>query len=314
MVLTVTMNPSVDVSYRLEQLILDDINRVGGAAVIKTAGGKGLNVSRVLRQVGLPVCATGIVGGTTGEFINQKCQEKGIDTQFLRVEEASRNCIAILHEGHQTEILEGGTVVPKGTEALFIEKYQKLISQSRCITISGSVLPGLSSTLYSQMIKLANTVGIKVLLDTSSQQLKNTLLGAHKPYAIKPNSAELSELLGRRVLDTIEELRKALEESLFEGVELVLVSRGANGGFARFGGRYYNITIPKIKVVNPVGSGDSSVAGLVYSLEHNFDPQQTLQHAMLFGMLNATATETGFVDLSQKDKYLDEIIVTEIVE
>ena len=108
MILTVTMNPSIDISYPLDVLQLDTVNRV--AEVSKTAGGKGLNVTRVLSEIKDPVAATGLLGGRTGQFILDHLGE-GIEKRFFEIAGDTRNCIAILHEGKQTEILEKGPTI-----------------------------------------------------------------------------------------------------------------------------------------------------------------------------------------------------------
>src|SRR4051812_13701696 len=106
MILTVTMNPSVDISYPIPDFKLDDVNRVEG--VRKTAGGKGLNVARVIKQMGEGVVTTGVLGGTIGDYIVQVLSKDRIENDFLKINQESRNCIAILHDSKQTEILESG--------------------------------------------------------------------------------------------------------------------------------------------------------------------------------------------------------------
>lgn len=136
------MNPSVDISYPLSTLKLDDVNRID--QVRKTAGGKGLNVTRVISQLGEDVLATGIIGGTIGDFIIQELQKDGINSQFLKTEKESRNCIAILHEGMQTEILESGPTLTLEEGQAFLETFTELLSKVSLITVSGSLPKGLS--------------------------------------------------------------------------------------------------------------------------------------------------------------------------
>lgn len=312
MILTATMNPAVDISYQLSDLQIDTVNRVSLDAVKKTAGGKGLNVSRVLRQANIEVCATGIVGGTTGQLIINQCREMGIETEFEQVEAESRNCIAILHDGNQTEILESGAEVSADVQEKFLEHFNTLLKRVEVVAISGSVLPGFSLDLYAKMVEMTGAQGKKVILDTSGVQLKNALMHHVKPFAIKPNSSELSELLDRPVEDTVESLKLALEDELFSDIPMILVSRGGNGGFAKIDQNYFEIKIPKIDVVNPVGSGDSTVAGISYSLEHGLSVEEMLKHAMLFGMLNALEDKTGYVNLANKDDIYPKINVEEI--
>src|SRR5699024_10283301 len=136
MILTITMNPSIDVSYSLNTLMIDSINRVD--QVSKTAGGKGLNVTRVLHQLKAPVLATGVLGGNFGDFIKEELRNEGIRYDFSEINGETRSCIAILHAGNQTEILEAGPEITEIEQNNFIEKYKKLLRDVDYITISGS--------------------------------------------------------------------------------------------------------------------------------------------------------------------------------
>ena len=136
MILTVTMNPSIDISYPLDVLQLDTVNRV--AEVSKTAGGKGLNVTRVLSEIKDPVAATGLLGGRTGQFILDHLGE-GIEERFFEIAGDTRNCIAILHEGKQTEILEKGPTISEKEGQGFLQHYRHLIDQVEVVAISGSL-------------------------------------------------------------------------------------------------------------------------------------------------------------------------------
>ncbi|MGO3838568.1 MAG: hexose kinase [Vagococcus sp.] len=309
MILTVTMNPSVDISYQIPHLNLNDINRLPITDVRKTAGGKGLNVARVLKQTNQHVGATGVIGGTTGEYIVSECKQANIETHFLEVQGESRNCVAILHDGQQTELLESGMSVSKQDVMSFLTHYETLLQSAELITISGSALPGFPNDLYVKMVDMANKYEKKVILDASGVQLKEALCAPKKPFGIKPNTSELSDLLDIPVLDTKEGIIQALNMPLFHDIPLILVSRGENGGVARIGDQFYDISIPKINVVNPVGSGDSTVAGIAYGLINGYKDTELLAYSMLFGMLNALEQQTGCVDLSKTNQYLPDIQV-----
>ena len=147
MILTVTMNPSVDISYPLTEFKLDTVNRV--QEVSKTAGGKGLNVSRVIHLMDEKLTATGIVGGFLGKFIQKQLDETGIPHHFLEIEEESRNCIAILHDGKQTEILESGPTITKKQSEDFLSVFDTLLKDTTIVTISGSLPKGIDSAFYN---------------------------------------------------------------------------------------------------------------------------------------------------------------------
>lgn len=310
MILTVTMNPSVDISYPLETLKLDTVNRV--STVSKTPGGKGLNVTRVLSEVGEDVVATGLVGGKLGDFIKEKLDQAGIGNRFFDIRGDTRNCIAILHEGLQTEILEAGPSIAPDEATAFLQHFKELSKDFDVIAISGSLPSGLPSDYYATVISLANANQKKVVLDCSGQALQDVLDQSEKPFVIKPNTEELAQLVGREVTDDIEDLKATLNQDLFDGIEWIIVSLGAKGAFAKHGDKFYRVRIPKIEVVNPVGSGDSTVAGIASALVQGFSDADLLKRANVLGMLNAQEEMTGHVNMSNYETLFNQIQVEEV--
>ena len=309
MILTVTLNPSIDISYPLEELKLDTVNRV--SEVSKTAGGKGLNVTRVLAESGETVGATGFVGGTNGQFIKTHLP-RDVQSFFYDILGDTRNCIAILHEGNQTEILEAGPEIIR-TEALgFLHHFKLLMPTADVIAISGSLPTGLPVDYYASLIEIAKEAGRKVVLDSSGKSLEAVLHSPFKPTVIKPNREELSQLLGRDVSADFEDLKEVLKDPLFEGIEWIIVSLGVDGAFAKHGDSFYKVDIPKIEVVNPVGSGDSTVAGISAALSSGKDDAALLTHAMVLGMLNAQEKMTGHINIHRYDDLYQQINVKEV--
>lgn len=312
MIVSVTMNPSVDISYQLREFKLNEVNRVSD--VFKTAGGKGLNVARVIHLLHSPVIATGILGGTIGDYIEKKLNEDSIRHDFLKTNQESRNCIAILHDGSQTEILESGPTFSNFEKDQFINHFTSLLERAEVITISGSLPKGLDAGVYTEMIRLAHLRKIPVILDCSGKLLKD-VLDSHgaKPNVIKPNIDELIQLLGCNVsADDAEGLKKAVSDSLFNGVEYVVVSLGAKGAFVKHHDEYYLAGIPKIEVVNPVGSGDSVVAGVAVALLQKKSTVDLIKTAMTTGVLNTMEQQTGFVDADKFDLIYNKIEVTKM--
>ncbi|HFU7085459.1 tagatose-6-phosphate kinase [Bacillus cereus] len=310
MILSVTMNPSVDISYSIHELKLDVVNRV--ETVHKTAGGKGLNVARVIAQMEEAVLATGVLGGTIGEYIIQELNKSNISNDFLKIKKESRNCIAILHEGMQTEILESGPTLSKEEGATFLEKFEYLLTTASLVTISGSLPKGLPTNFYYQMLEICNNNGIPVIIDSSGEPLKNTLVHKEKPFAIKPNTAELTQLLGINMEVGIIDLKQACNHELFTGIEWIIVSMGGEGALVRHGEDYYRVTIPKIEVVNPVGSGDATVAGLAVALHQNQTVEIVLKTAMTTGMLNTMEAGTGYINVNKFKQYFELVNVEKI--
>lgn len=307
MIITVTLNPAVDISYQLDTLTLDGTNRV--VHVEKTPGGKGLNVSRVLNQVGDKVIALGFLGGHIGEEIAEQLTKLKIENDFTKISGQTRNCVSILHDGQQTEILEKGPTIHEDEQEMFVDMFLKHAENSDVIVLSGSLSAGLTTDFYAKLLeKLPNK---KIIVDTSGSTLESTLKANVKPFAIKPNLEELSQLLQKEV--TKEILPFILkEEPLFKDVSLICVSLGGDGAIVKYDDAIYQVTIPKIQVVSPVGSGDSVVAGLASGLQRGYGIEEWLQHAMVLGMLNAQESKTGYVNLENYDNLKQQIIVTKI--
>ncbi|EOB5442416.1 hexose kinase [Yersinia enterocolitica] len=309
MILTVTMNPSVDISYPLEKLELDTVNRV--ADVRKEAGGKGLNVSRVIKLSGEDVLATGLVGGILGNYIVSHLDEVDIKHNFYRIARESRNCIAILHEGLQTEILESGPLITEQEQELFIKHFSGLLDISDTVTLSGSLPEGVPKNFYQTLIHISRNKNKKVLLDCSGECLKKATTGPDLPYLIKPNKQELEQLTGLSLVpDSLESFVNIISSSnTLQEIPWIVVSLGKHGAFARVEGCYYSIKIPEIYVINAVGSGDSTIAGLAIGINNHETPENTLKRAMAFGMLNAMEPQTGCINMNNFEHLFNRITV-----
>ena len=310
MILTITLNPSVDIAYQLDTFHLDTVNRVEN--VQKTAGGKGLNVTRVLKQIGEDVVATGFIGGEIGSYVKKQLTRNDIKNSFVEIGSETRNCIAVLHDGKQTEILEQGPTIQEHEALNFIEHLEIILNNVDVVVISGSLPKGLANNYYVKIIELCKKCGVAVVLDCSGEALKKVLESQQRPTVIKPNTEELSQLIGKEVTDDIQELKSVLSGQLFQGIDWIVVSLGAKGAFAKYKDKFYRVRIPKIKVVNPVGSGDSTVAGIAAGLVHALPEAELLKNANVLGMLNAQEEQTGYVNLVHSESLYSQIEVEEV--
>lgn len=311
MILTVTMNPSVDISYYMDSLSIDKVNRCH--KVRKTAGGKGLNVTRVINQMDEQVVATGLLGGSLGRFVEESLDNEKISHFFSEISGNTRNCIAILHDsGKQTEILESGPSISKQEISDFENSLLSKIEEVDVVTISGSLPNGVRGTFYEELLGKINRNKVKTILDTSGSSLKCVLKSKNKPYAIKPNLEELQELTGKKIKLDEQELVTVLSDSLFTGIPLILVSLGEKGAFVKFNTEFYKVNIPKIDVLNPVGSGDSTVAGLAIAISKNESIENVIKTAMTLGILNTKEEQTGYIDKNQFSDYFNQITVNKV--
>ncbi|GHU40944.1 tagatose-6-phosphate kinase [Bacilli bacterium] len=310
MIVTVTMNPSIDIAYPLADFKLDTVNRCEAAR--KTAGGKGLNVSRILHQLDEPLKATGLLGGALGEFIKRNLAEAGIAYTFSEIAQETRNCIAILHNGEQTEILESGPTVSEAELATFHQILEDLLKEATVLAISGSLPKGAPTDFYNQLLDMAHDKHIPVVLDTSGASLLAAVQHAHQPYLIKPNAEEVASLLGISEITNLTELKNSLQSELLREIPVIVVSLGSDGALVKAGEKFYKVDIPKIEVKNPVGSGDSTVAGLVSGIYHKQPLTDYVKKAMVLGMLNAQEATTGYVNLANYDNFYRQIKVSEV--
>lgn len=309
MILTVTLNPSVDISYKLEHFAIDSGNRVKD--VSKTAGGKGLNVSRVLKQLNQKVSATGFLGGSLGVFIRKEIEKMGIHDSFVNCEGATRNCIAVIHDdGKQTEIMEGGPTIQSSEAKDFLESFRDAVQKVELVTMSGSLPQGLEADFYNDLITIAKEQDTPVLLDTGGSLLEKALNHEHKPFLIKPNETEMADLLDQELVDE-RQLADALKNLLFDDVEWVVVTLGSEGAMVKHKNNIYRATIPRVKAVNPVGSGDSVIAGFASGLSRGYAPEQLIKYGLSMGVLNAMEEKTGYINPEKVEWCLEQVRVEE---
>lgn len=302
MILTVTLNPSIDIRYNINNLLLGKINRV--FEYDKTIGGKGLNVTRVIKKLGEEVLATGFLGGKLGEEFEERLNTIGIKNDFQNTSDKTRNCINILHNGISTEILESGPVIKEGEWENFKNKFKFLSEYCKYISISGSLPDGLSYLSYFELIEIANKNQCKVFLDTSGEALKNSLKS--KPYFIKPNLEEL-ENLSNKTLTTIEEIINEAKMINDIGIKIVAVTLGENGAVLTSKDKILIAKNPNVEVVNTVGCGDSFVAGFITASHREYSLEDSFKLAIACGISNALLPDTGNICLDTVNKLINQI-------
>lgn len=293
----------IGMSYFYQQIVKGLI--IG--SYIKTAGGKGINVSKVLKQLGNEVVATGFLGGTTGQFIKKELESRSIAPRFIEIEAEIRNCIAILSNGSQTEILEAGPTISNEESHRFLQLIADLTDFSgiKVISASGSIPQGLGKDYYRKIIEIANSRNVKFVLDTSGDSLKKAIKAS--PYLIKPNISEIEGLFNAKIASEQELVSKIVELKREYQIQMIVVSLGKNGSIALCGDELYRVTIPEVEVKNPIGSGDALVAGMVSELAKDSTYEEILRVGNTCGVLNAMSAETGSVRMEDFSKIYDAI-------
>ena len=309
MILVINLNASVDKRYKMKDLIKGEVMRA--AEVDNTPGGKGIHVANVATILGEDCIATGYLGGKSGEFISEKLQDYGIKQDFVQVAGETRSCLAIITEsGAQTEILEPGPTVTTEEQEVFMAKYQELLSKATVVAASGSMPKGLPGDFYGQLISLAHKVGKPFLLDTSGEALIQGIKA--QPYFVKPNNDEIKVLVGAE-LRSDEDIVHVLQKFMEDGIKLPVISLGAQGSMAGYNQHVYKITVPKIQCKNPVGSGDSFVAGIAVGIERGMAIEDVLSLGAACGTANAMEDESGFVRKEVVEELFPQIKIQQIV-
>ncbi|WP_297404499.1 1-phosphofructokinase [uncultured Cetobacterium sp.] len=308
MILTVTLNPAVDTRYEINEFKLGEVFRSENGR--KTPGGKGLNVAKVLKILGEDVLTTGYLGGVNGKWIEDELNRNQIKTSFEKISGETRVCLAILSKNNQTEILESGPVISCEEKANFINRFIKLIENVNIICCSGSLPKGLDKDFYKEIVKICKERDKKIILDTSGESLLLSI--ESKPFLIKPNKDELESILNMKLKDenSIVGGGKKLQAM---GAENVMISLGKDGCLFIGEKDIYKVRIPKgIVALNPIGSGDSSVAGFAYALEREKSIVDCLKYSMACGISNAMNLETGFVSEKEIKEILEKINIEQL--
>lgn len=310
MITTVTFNPAIDKRYYIKDIKIGEVQRV--IDVENTAGGKGLNVSRVAAILGERVSATGFLGGTNGQFIEEEISRIGIENRFFKINGQTRCCLAIIDsEGKQTEFLEPGPEIDMKDFESWLKIFEGLLKNTDIVTASGSLPRGLNANSYARIIQKAKSRGIKVFLDTSGNALLEGVKA--KPYFLKPNMDEISLITGKDLNTEIDILNgiKYLNE---EGVDLVTVSMGKDGSISGYKGTYYRAISPHINAVSSVGSGDSFTAGMAVAHYRRMNIIDSIRYASACGAANAMENRTGYVRIENVERIFRNVKVVKIDE
>jgi len=309
MILTITLNASIDKRYVVAAAREGEVNRVIECAY--TPGGKGLNVASAAALAGAKVMAAGLVGGYAGKYIEAELDKRGINNRFYHLDKESRSCVNIWdkEKGIQTEYLEPGFEVTQAEFETFMEQLNPLVDQADVITVSGSIPGGLDGTAYKRIIYMVKAKNKKVILDTSGELLCQGIEA--KPTLIKPNIDEIKMLTGTNC-DTKEELIAAAIRLYQSGVAIVVISLGAKGSVVVCGEGIYQARVPVIKAVNTVGCGDAMVAGLAAGLERQYDMVKTIKFASAISAASALREETGFFVKEDMESLLAKIKIIKL--
>lgn len=305
MIYTVTLNPSIDYVMFVDGFEAGALNRTSATA--KFAGGKGINVSRVLQTLDVPSTALGFVGGFPGQFVEETLTSAGIHTAFTRVDEDTRINVK-LKSGNETEInATGPTITDENISALLNQLRQTTADDM--VVIAGSVPSSVPNTIYTDMAKILQETGAQFVVDAEKSLVEGIL--PYGPRLIKPNKVELEEMFDTTMSSDAEVLKYG-RKLLDKGAQAVLVSLGGDGAIYLDATQAYKVPAPKGHVINTVGAGDSTVAGMVAGLTQGLSHTETLALAIASG--SATAFNDDLAEREMIDTLLQNISITELHE
>ena len=307
MIYTITLNPAIDLVIITKKLEPNVVNRTENFEL--QPNGKGVNVSFILKKMGVENVATGIGGGFTLDYITAGLKEKGINNKFLKVSEPTRINVftRVLDENREYKEVNPGPEVSEKVQDQFLKYLRITLKEQDTLIISGSFSRGIKQNYLVEIAKITADKKVKLVIDSSSKAVLDTL--QYHPYLLKPNDQELASFFDiDEKLDqkTIIKLARKLIDA---GCENVLVSLGEFGAALIDKNHAYFGNAPKISVLNTAGAGDTMLGTFIGKKELGCDTTEPLKFAIAAG--SDTASRTGLTDF-KLEKYLNEIQVREI--
>ena len=291
-ILTLTLNPALDLTVRVSHLQPGDVNR--SQAMLTHAAGKGVNVAQVLADLGHKLTVSGFLGEDNQQAFNALFARRGFVDAFIRVPGETRSNIKLAEDdGRVTDLNGPGPQVGAQPQQTLLDTLERIAPGHDAVVVAGSLPRGVSPQWLHDLLLGLKAQGLKVVLDTSGEALKQGL--AAGPWLIKPNTEELSDALGRDISDLAAQVAAATALQA-QGVEHVVISHGAEGvnWFSR--GPALQALPPKVSVASTVGAGDSLLAGMVHGLLSGHSPEQTLRTATAIAAMAVTQIGFGISD------------------
>ncbi|HIW50768.1 MAG TPA: 1-phosphofructokinase [Candidatus Blautia intestinavium] len=277
MIVTVTMNPAIDKTIEIDRLNRGNLNRI--EKIEYDAGGKGINVSKTIRELGGESIATGFLGGNAGRVIEEVLDSRGIKHDFVWVDGETRtNTKVCEQDGTVTELNEKGPEITPEQLTNLLEKLDDLADDNVLFILAGSIPGNMEKDIYARIIERVHKKGAKVLLDADRELFRKGL--EQKPDMIKPNQWEIEELQGFSHGVSDKELINVAEKMQKDGIDTVVISLGKNGALFVLE-NYVAKGMPlKVDVHSTVGAGDAMVAAMAYSFEKKMEPRETARLCM----------------------------------
>ena len=294
-VLTVTLNPALDLTVRLPSLRLGEVNRSDSLQV--HAAGKGLNVAQVLADLGHQLTVTGFLGEGNPQAFEQLFAARGFADEFVRVAGDTRSNLKLAEaDGRVTDINGPGLAVSEAQCDELLARLERLVPDHDLVIVAGSLPRGIEVQWFVELLQRLKRLGARVSLDTSGAALREGL--AATPWLIKPNEEELGEARGV-ALDDSSAVAAEARRLQAEGIAHVVVSQGSHGVSWFSPSAALHANPPKVRVVSTVGAGDSLLAGMLHGLLEGWPAERTLTHATAIAAQAVGQVGFGITDTAQ---------------
>ncbi|CAM3927478.1 1-phosphofructokinase [Alkalicoccus chagannorensis] len=305
MIWTLTLNPSIDHFTELEDLQPGTTNRAQRQRYLP--GGKGINVSTVLKNAGIPVRTIVCLGGFTGDYIQSYLENEGYQPVVIPLDDTTRINMKI-HAAEETEVNGAAPAFTEADAAAVLNTVEQ-IPAGDVLVLSGSLPDTLSTDFYAGIIARARNKGIQTVLDTSGEALRKGMEAG--PYLIKPNEEELAAIYGESIDGMTEAVRLA-QRAAADGASHVLLSRGGDPSVFTDGSSTWTAVPPEGTVVNTVGAGDSTAAGFLAASAAGLPPEEAFLSGIAYG--SATAFTEGFGSPEAAAAIQKNLIMTKLEE
>ena len=310
-ILVVALNPALDLTYELPRVDWAGVNRP--VTVSSRPGGKGINVARTLHALGADVLVMGLAGELTGDAVRSALAGAGVPAAFTEIAGETRRTLAVTDRDRgQTALFnEPGPRVSAAEYAAFRARYEAGVAAATAVVLTGSLPPGLPAGSYAELTGIATAAGVPTVLDAEGEPLLRGV--AAGPAVVKPNLAELSGAVGRRLTGTGDAGRAAVAAAAAElrqaGAQAVVVSLGASGLLAVTSDGVWQAAHPGAVAANPTGAGDAVVAGLTHRLVLGRPWAERLRHATALGSAAAAAPVAGEFRLADYEQALGQVTI-----
>ncbi|MEU8702076.1 1-phosphofructokinase family hexose kinase [Streptomyces sp. NPDC048680] len=308
MILTVTLNTALDLTYGVTALVPHSSHRV--TELSERPGGKGINVARVLTALGHDTVVTGFAGGATGSVLRELLAalppgRARLTDALVPVAGDTRRTLAVADRatGDTTQFNEPGPHITAAEWAAFLRSYEELLTGADAVALCGSLPPGIHVGAYAELIRPARAAGVPVLLDTSGEPLRRGI--AARPDIVKPNADELAQLTGSR------EPLRATRDARRRGAHAVIASLGPDGMLAVTPDGSWQASPPAPVKGNPTGAGDSAVAGLLSGLVEDLSWPDRLRRAVALSTATVLAPTAGDFDRAAYEELLPRVAIEE---